>query len=58
MKTENQAYTIHFGDREIPFSLQRNGRKRQKIVVPPELAVTRPQFKFTLQAKANRLNRS
>ncbi len=39
MKTETQTHTIHFGDRQIAFSLQRNGRKRLKIVVTPELSV-------------------
>jgi len=39
MKTEAQTHRIRFGDREITFSLQRNGRKRLKIVVTPELAV-------------------
>ncbi len=39
MKTETQAHTIYFGDREISFSLQRNSRKRLKIVVTPELGV-------------------
>jgi predicted metal-dependent hydrolase len=39
MKTEAQQYTIQFGNRAIAFNLRRNGRKRLKIVVAPELVV-------------------
>lgn len=39
MKTESQPHTISFGQRRICFDLRRNGRKRLKIVVTPELDV-------------------
>jgi hypothetical protein len=39
MKTDPQPHTISFGERKIAFDLHRNGRKRLKIVVTPELAV-------------------
>lgn len=39
MKIEARSHAILFGERVIPFTLQRNGRKRLKIVVTPELAV-------------------
>ncbi len=39
MKTNKQSHKILYGDREISFDLHRNGRKRLKIVVTPELAV-------------------
>jgi len=39
MKTDPHTHTIRFGDREIAFNLQRNKRKRLKIVVTPDLVV-------------------
>lgn len=39
MKTDPQIHTISYGDRKISFDLHRNGRKRLKIVVTPELEV-------------------
>jgi hypothetical protein len=39
MKIDPQNHTIRFGDRDISFTLRRNGRKSLKIVVTPELNV-------------------
>jgi predicted metal-dependent hydrolase len=39
MKTDNRTHTLHFGGRDISFSLQRSKRKQLKIVVTPELRV-------------------
>ena len=39
MKSDPQPHTISYGHREISFGLHRNGRKRLKIVVTPELDV-------------------
>lgn len=39
MKTDAQQHIISYGDRKISFDLHRNGRKRLKIVVTPELTV-------------------
>ena len=39
MKSDPHPHTISYGHREISFELHRNGRKRLKIVVTPELDV-------------------
>lgn len=39
MKSETQRHTIRFDGRDLSFNLERNGRKRLKIVVTPELTV-------------------
>jgi predicted metal-dependent hydrolase len=39
MKIESPVHTVIFGDRRISFNLQRNSRKRLKIVVTLELEV-------------------